>query len=224
MSEFIKNTIIITLSITLVIILLYNLGIHTSTFNEKLQIIQSNINLLVSPSNQQSKVNHRIYKDIYPEPRRKQPLKQNQTLFPYKCETTCNPEMFKNCNTDFSKRQKLKPYTPSKKIKVPPIYWHGKENLETTNKLFNQVENFVNEYWAKQSQQNKILIPNPDKFNTKIPNVFHFTWFSCHDFKMMPMLAILSTKRFLSDNAKVVFNTDCEPENSWHYNEVKNVN
>ncbi|XP_077868877.1 uncharacterized protein LOC144359635 [Saccoglossus kowalevskii] len=45
-----------------------------------------------------------------------------------------------------------------------------------------------------------------------VPNIAHFIWFSCHQFRFVNLISILSAHRIMQAE-RILFHTDCEPDN-----------
>ena len=51
------------------------------------------------------------------------------------------------------------------------------------------------------------------EFDSEIPEIYHYTWFSCRNFTTIHFLSILSVLKTMkdSDSSKIIIHTDCAP-------------
>ncbi|XP_077989301.1 uncharacterized protein LOC144443632 [Glandiceps talaboti] len=62
------------------------------------------------------------------------------------------------------------------------------------------------------------LQPHPEPI---VPNIAHFIWFTCHEFRFDHLIPILSAYYIMKAD-RIMFHTDCEPNGRW-WNEVKTI-
>ena len=93
----------------------------------------------------------------------------------------------------------------------------------TEEKNTERAERLVNNFWEKMDTQMKFLENQIDQTLKEtlqvIPEIYHYVWLKCHDFTIVNQLSMLSLLRIILENtesknrAKVVFHTDCLPDN-----------
>ncbi|XP_070569797.1 uncharacterized protein [Ptychodera flava] len=54
-----------------------------------------------------------------------------------------------------------------------------------------------------------------------VPNIAHFIWFTCHEFRFDHLIPILSAFYVMKAD-RIMFHTDCEPDSRW-WKEAKNI-
>ena len=81
---------------------------------------------------------------------------------------------------------------------------------------------YIDAFWLDQIE-NGIEVKIPENTDVlfpgqSVPELYHYTWFSCHTFGIIHFISMLSTLKVLfSENAKIIFHTNCEPvEQDWY--------
>lgn len=92
-------------------------------------------------------------------------------------------------------------------------------NLDVIEKkLFEYVDSYVDQFWDLQDASAVTRLTQAADlafFNETqtVPEIYHFTWFSCHEFKIVNFISILSVLKFSSQESTIFFHTNCLPEN-----------
>ena len=106
------------------------------------------------------------------------------------------------------------------------VVYNNSYKMNTSNQksLLNEAILLIDRFWAFQQEEHEILIPEPEHFHSNVPEVYHYTWFGCRKFNLVHYMSFVSVLKNLVDptQAKIVFHTDCEPENNY-WNEIKSI-
>lgn len=147
------------------------------------------------------------------------------------CQTNCSASKFlavldKFPVIPFDNRRKLKNITSNQFLfhkwgrgyaelnlfheDLPPIY---------EAYLLELADSYVEQFWSDQMKVNEVYIEdNTPNINigfipkTKIPEIYHYTWFSCREFKLIHLISMLSVLKFSSPDSKIYLHTDCLPD------------
>ena len=197
--------------------------------------------------NKLNKLNETILNQNLQEPPSRKPKKshttsknnKNSTLSPinlpnFSCKKTCHPP--EKTPPDFSgkyeEKNELKRYglrafrhipktrmlQPEKLLYINNYTTHHDGKLPDDQEMFDLAWDYVESFWEYQAHENEMKIPAADsRFETKIPEMYHYVWFNCHTFKLLHFISIFSILRLIQEdseehkNAVIVFHTDCVP-------------
>ena len=73
---------------------------------------------------------------------------------------------------------------------------------------------YIKQFWDNQTSLEKQPVPELyTEFDSEIPEIYHYTWFSCRNFTTIHFLSILSVLKTMtdSDSSKIIIHTDCAP-------------
>ena len=142
----------------------------------------------------------------------------------YNCTKKCSFTEIQN-TPDFNDRKKLTPIIPDRRSftrnESRVILFTTDLSENDQSNYLREAENYISDFWESQID---IKIPEYPKSQTTVPELYHYTWFSCHEFKFINFVSMISVlNNFASTNAKIIFHTDCEPVESKFWLEFKTI-
>ena len=153
-------------------------------------------------------------------------INDTPTIHKFKCSKKCKTI---NNLPEMKNRNKLAPLIPDKR----PFTHNESRVILFTKDLsdkqqqnyYQQAEKYISEFWNTQIKNGiEIKIPDSSQYFKNVPELYHYTWFSCHDFKFINFLSMYSVyHNFESKHAKIIFHTDCEPINSFYWILFKSI-
>ena len=141
-----------------------------------------------------------------------------QNLPKFKCDKKC--ETPQKLSKPVGNRGLLKHLQPSQTLFDK--WGRGFGNLKVWNNTFTDLETqkllleadfAIKTFWSGQGHE--ITVPNSKLFDTKIPEIYHYTWFTCREFTLVHYMSMVSVVKNMVDkeNGRFVFHTDCPPDN-----------
>lgn len=145
----------------------------------------------------------------------------------HNCSTNCMPAH--KVIPPMNKRPKLKPFKPNQKIfnlwgqNVSQLFvWTDEVTHQKEHKLMIESNKHVEEFWIEHQVGNPPNIPHlldfqQDNPEQKVPEIYHYTWISCHNFTFAQYTSMLSVLQNMNNPklARIVVTTNCPPTGEW---------
>ena len=127
------------------------------------------------------------------------------------------------------KRPKLRPFMPNRKIfdhwgqNVSQLFiWTEKMKPDEEHDLMVEASKYIDQFWIDHQVGKPPDIPHVLDFKQKrpdqlIPEIYHYTWISCHNFTVAQYTSMISVLRNIQDPdlAKILVTTNCPPSGEW---------
>ena len=96
---------------------------------------------------------------------------------------------------------------------------------EEDDGILKEARNYVDTFWSNHSEKHPLQF-DASTFDDPIPELYHYTWFTCRTFNLIHYISLLSALRnMIDERARIVFHTDCEPnpEHNGHWRNLKTL-
>ena len=128
-----------------------------------------------------------------------------------------------------NKRPKLRPFMPNRKIfdhwgqNVSQLFiWHDKMKPDEEHNLMIEASKYIDQFWIDHQVGKPPDIPHLLDFKQKrpdqlVPEIYHYTWISCHNFTVAQYTSMISVLRNMQDPelARIIVTTNCPPTGDW---------